>query len=597
MMSRVRALGPAPMGPLRCGAASRPRCAATAAPWLARDLLAALTLLVIAVPEQLATARLAGMPPVTGLYAFVAATTVFALLGTDPHLSVGADSTIAPLVAAGVGTYAVAGSVRYTHLAAVLALLVGAAVALVGLLRMGWIAELLSTPIVTGFLGGVAVIVAVHQLPDVLGVPGTGGSTVHRLGDVLRHLDRISAGHGGGGGRGSRRRRARRTDRPAVARHHGRGDRVHRGGRAVRPAAARRGGAGPGRARCAARRVGRRDLVRRAARAAGGLRDRARRRDADGGHRPRLRPPGTPAAPRRAGTRTRDEARGGITRDFVAVGAGGMAAGLVGAFPVNASPPRTAVLLSAGGRTQLAGVITAGLVVALVPALGLLRDLPLATLGAVLLLVAARIVHVEDLLRIARFDRVELALALVTLLVVAVIGVEQGIGVAVALAILDRTRRTARPQVHVLGRLRGTTSWVPVSDRRRPQLVPGVVVALFAAPLWYANAEHFRRELEAAVDAARPAPELVVLDTIGMSDLDYTGARTLDRVLDRLDSDGIGFAVARAGEHVRTALQRSGLIERIGADRLFPSVDAAVCAPRTPRTRMGQDRPSERETG
>lgn len=591
MMSRVRALDPTSVR-----RSIAPSLRGYRRSWLGRDLLAAVTLLVIAVPEQLATARLAGMPPVAGLYAFVAAATLFALLGTDPHLSVGADSTIAPLVAAGVGTYAAAGSVRYTHLAAVLALLVGGAVVLIGVLRMGWIADLLSAPIVTGFLGGVGVIVAVHQLPDVLGVPGSGGGTVHRLVDVLRHLDRAS---------------------PATAL-------VAMGVLAVVLVAERLDRRLPGAmvaviASTAV--VGLLDLRRHGVAVLGRVAHGAPHVGWSGVSWTDVRhvlpvagvialvvvtqTAATARAFAHPARRQRrdeqapepDEGRAGITRDFVAVGAGGIAAGLVGAFPVNASPPRTAVLLTAGGRTQLAGLITAALVLAAVPALGLLRDLPLATLGAVLLLIAARIVNGGDLLRIARFDRVELALALVTLLVVAVVGVEQGIGAAVALAILDRTRRTARPQVHVLGRLAGTTSWVPVSDRRHPQQVPGVVVALFAAPLWYANAEHFRRELEAAVDAAHPAAELVVLDTIGMSDLDYTGARALDRVLDRLDSDGVGFAVARAGEHVRTSLRRSGLLERIGADRLFPSVDAAVCAPRPPRTKMEQDRPTERETG
>ena len=298
----------------------------------------------------------------------LAAVALLALLGSDRHLSVGADSTIAPLVAAGVGTYAVAGSARYTHLAAVLALLVGAAVALVGLLRMGWIAELL-----------------------------------------------------------------RRRSSPASW-------------------------------------------------------------------------PGSPSSSRR----------------------------------------RWSACSTCAGTACVLGRVAHG----------------------------AQHVGWSG-----------------------VSWVEQGIGVAVALAILDRTRRTARPQVHVLGRLSGTTSWVPLSDRRRPEQVPGVVVALSAAPLWYANADHFRRELEAAVDAARPTPDLVVPDTVGMNDLDHTGARALDRVLDHLDAGGIGFAVARAGDHVRTALQRSGLLERIGPEWLFPSVDAAVWAPRTPRTKMGQDRASERETG
>ena len=156
--------------------------------WLGPDAVAALTLLAIAVPEQLATSRLAGMPPITGYYAFIAGTVMFALLGTSPQLSVGADSTIAPLFAVGIAGLAATGSPRYVELVGILSVLVGAIVALVWLMRLGWIAELLSTPIITGYLAGVAVIIVVHQLPDLLGLPATGGSTLHRLRSVVRQI-------------------------------------------------------------------------------------------------------------------------------------------------------------------------------------------------------------------------------------------------------------------------------------------------------------------------------------------------------------------------------------------------------------------------
>ncbi|HVT41993.1 MAG TPA: SulP family inorganic anion transporter, partial [Acidimicrobiales bacterium] len=138
--------------------------------WASADLIAGITLLVIAVPEQLATSRLAGMPPITGFYAFVAGTVLFALLGSNPQMSVGADSTIAPLFAVGVAGLAVTGSLHYVELVSILAVMVGVLVLLVGLLRLGWIAEFLSTPIVTGFLSGVAIIIVIHQLPDFLGL-------------------------------------------------------------------------------------------------------------------------------------------------------------------------------------------------------------------------------------------------------------------------------------------------------------------------------------------------------------------------------------------------------------------------------------------
>ena len=216
-----------------------------------------------------------------------------------------------------------------------------------------------------------------------------------------------------------------------------------------------------------------------------------------------------------------------VGRDFLGVGAGSIAAGLVGAFPVNASPPRTAAVAAASGRTQAAGLGAAAAILLLVPAAGLLKDVPVATLAGVLLFVAARLFHGRDLLAIARFDPFEFALAVTTMLTVALLGVEQGIAVAVGLAILDRTRLSARPQMHVLGRIPQTTSWAPISSPSEPAQVPGVLVVLFATPLWYANAIHFHDQLQIALTRASGAPRLVVLDAVGMSDLDYTGARSL----------------------------------------------------------------------
>lgn len=218
-------------------------------------------------------------------------------------------------------------------------------------------------------------------------------------------------------------------------------------------------------------------------------------------------------------------------------------------------------------------------VLALIPALGSLEDLPQATLAAVLIVVGARIFPVRDLRDIARFDRFEFALALITLLSVALIGVQQGIGVAVGLAILDRTRLSARPQMHVLGRIPTTTSWAPLSSPENAQQVPGVLAVLFATPLWYANAAHFRADLAAARTRTIGPLTLIVLDAVGMSDIDYTGAQVLRQILDNLDEDHIRFAIARAGNHTRDSLQHSGLLDRIGPTHLYPTVDEAVTAP------------------
>ena len=544
--------------------------------WLPTDVVAAVTLLAIAVPEQLATSRLAGMPPVTGFYAFVAGSVLFALLGSNPRMSVGADSTIAPLFAVGVARFAASGTPRYQDLVGTLAVMVGALVAVVWLARLGWISELLSAPIITGFLAGIAVIIIVHQLPDLFGVHSGGGSTVHRIGSVLSHLGHLSvatliiglvvfalvvlAERIDGRLPGALAGLVGATVVVAVGRldHHGvdvLGPFAH-----------------------GAPRLGLRDIswttIQRLAPLAGVV---------------ALVVVSQSAATTRAFA-AEAPYPSDVGRDFLGVGAGNLAAGLFGAFPVNASPARTAAVTAARGRTQLAGLLAALGVAAVVPAAGLLRDVPLAALAGVLLFVATRIFHLGELQAIARFDRFELALALVTMLAVALVGVEQGIGVAVGLAILDRTRLTARPKLHVLGRIPGTTSWAPVhpSDRpvdERPAEIPGVLVVLFAAPLWYANAAHFRAALDHARRRSSHSVRAVVLDAQGMYDVDFTGARALSHTLDALEHDGIALAIARAGDHLKENLARAGVLQRIGADQFYASVDeAATASSDTPAT-------------
>jgi MFS superfamily sulfate permease-like transporter len=265
-----------------------------------------------------------------------------------------------------------------------------------------------------------------------------------------------------------------------------------------------------------------------------------------------------------------------VNRDFVGVGAAGIVSGLFGAFATNASPARTAAVESAGGRSQLAGMTAAGAVVMLVPAAGLLTDVPLAALAAILLFVATRIFHINSLTAVLRFDRWEFALTVITLLTVALVGVEQGIGVAVGLAILDRTRRSAQPHTYELGRVPSTTSWEPLGHGDGSVAVAGVVVVQLVAPLYYANAEHVRVEIRAAASRETPPANLVVLDADAIGDIDFTGVAMLRLLLDELSRAGVVLAVARAVGEVPRNLARAGLVERVGGKRLFGTVDEAV---------------------
>ncbi|MGA2520158.1 MAG: SulP family inorganic anion transporter [Acidimicrobiales bacterium] len=528
------------------------------------DVLACITLLVIAVPEQLATSRLAGMPPITGLYTFIAGTLAIAVLGSSPQLSVGADSTIAPLFATGIAHLAPTASAHYVSLVSLLAVMVGVIVLLVGVLRMGWIADFLSAPIITGFLAGVAIIIIVHQLPDLLGIASASGSTAHRLASAAQHLrDTNGWTLGIGVAVFLVVVTAERIDRKLPGALFGM--------------------------------VGSTVIV-----ALTGLKTHGVSVLGTVAHgAPHIGVSGVswtsvaqlfPLAgvvalvvlSQTAATTRAFAAQGGydvdVNRDFVGVGAGGVLAGLCGAFATDASPARTAAVASAGGRTQLAGLAAAGGVILLIPAAGLLTDVPLATLAAILVYVATRIFRVHDLLAVLRFDLFEFGLALVTLLTVAFIGVEQGIGVAVGLAILDRTRRSARPPVLVLGKIRGTTSWVPLSHRLQPEQVPGVVVLQLMAPLYYANADRFRIQVEKVLADAPTPPHVLILDGDAMGDIDFTGTRTVLTLLDEQHRAGIVLGVARAIAGAPRSLERSGLLDRIGRDHIFDTVDEAVAA-------------------
>jgi high affinity sulfate transporter 1 len=526
------------------------------------DLIAAVTLLVIAVPEQLATSRLAGMPPITGFYAFIAGTVLFAMLGSNPQMSVGADSTIAPLFAAGIAHLAPSGSAQYVALIAILAVTVGVIVMLIGLLRLGWIAEFLSAPIITGFMAGVAVIIVVHQLPDLFGLQSVSGSNLHRVITVVKHLGSTNGWTFGiSAAVFAIVIAAERVSKKLP------GALVGLIGSTVLVAALslkRHGVAVLGTVAHGAPHLGLHGLS----------------WSAFGSVLPIAAVVALVVITQSAATSRAFADEGhydvDVGRDFIGVGAGSIMAGLVGAFPVNASPARTAAVASSGGKTQAVGLGAAAALILLIPAAGLLRDVPLATLSAVLLYIATRIFHARDLVAIARFDLLEFGLALVTLLMVAFVGVEQGIGIAVALAVVDRTRLSARPRLHVVGRIPDTTSWVPVELDPVAQGVPGVLVLLFASSLWYANAVHFHDQFKQALAAAKPAPKLLVLDAAGMNDLDFTGIRVLTEILNELDAVKIAFSMARVGTHVRAALERSGLAKRITDAAIFPSADEAV---------------------
>jgi MFS superfamily sulfate permease-like transporter len=264
-----------------------------------------------------------------------------------------------------------------------------------------------------------------------------------------------------------------------------------------------------------------------------------------------------------------------ISRDFVAIGMANVACGLVGAFPVNASPARTTVTKLAGGRTKLVLLVAGIGALVLSPFAKFAHMIPLAALAGVLLFVGGRLIKVGQFRKILASSRWEFVLAIISALGVIFIGVEQGLGIAVGLAILDQTWRSARPRMVELGRRTGTTSWEP-EEEEGVERVDHILAVLFGEELFFANAGVFRREMHDEL-AKVPETQHVIVDAVAIADIDFTGMTALAQVVADLDKDKITIAFSRSNDTVKGRLKKStnAAIKTIA---LFDSTDAAAVA-------------------
>jgi SulP family sulfate permease len=532
---------------------------------LGHDLIAGLTLAAVAIPEQMATARLGGFAPQVGFFAFAAAAAGFALFGASRRLSAGADSTITPIFAGSLALMAAVGSPQYAELAAVLALMVGLLLIVAGALKLGWIADLLSTPVITGFLAGISLHIALSQAPAVLGLAEGAGDVYHRLAALAAE----AAG----------------ANPMAVL--------VGLGVFAVTLGAEKLSPRIPGALIALAGAT--------VATAAFGL---DRRGLAVLGHvqggLPRARLPRLPfenaiplvglafvialvvmvqtaATSRSFSGEDKDP---DVARDYVGVGVGGVLAGLFGAVPINASPPRTAIVAETGGRSQYAGLLAA-LAVLLLAAFGtqLLDHVPTAALAGVLLFVAQRIFHARAFTEIARRAPGEFALACLTTGLIVVLPIQTGVAIGIFLSLAHGVFTITRVRPIVFERVPGATVWWPVSTQHQGELEPGVLVMGFQAPLSFLNAYDFRRGFLAAIEGGRGVVRLIVLEASSIVEIDFTASAILAEVIAAAREAGMDFAVARL-ESVRAqaAFDRFGITGRLGEGHLFHSVEEAIRA-------------------
>jgi len=253
--------------------------------------------------------------------------------------------------------------------------------------------------------------------------------------------------------------------------------------------------------------------------------------------------------------------------------------GLLQGFPVSCSGSRTVINDAMGGRSQLSSVVTTvAVVVVLLVGGPVLATFPTAALGALIVYAALRLIDLGEFRRFARFRRSELALALATTAAVLVLGVLDGVLAAVGLSILDLLRRVSRPHDGVLGFVPGVAGMHDIDDYPDATTVPGLVVNRYDAPLFFANAEDFHTRALAAIDAAPVAPQWLLLNMEAVVEIDLTAVDALHDLLDELDHRGVVTALCRVKQELQADLRRGGLVQRIGADHIFPTLPTAVAA-------------------
>jgi high affinity sulfate transporter 1 len=265
-------------------------------------------------------------------------------------------------------------------------------------------------------------------------------------------------------------------------------------------------------------------------------------------------------------------------QEMFAVGAANIAAGLFQGFPVSTSGSRTAVATSAGSRSQVTGIVGAVAIVAMLVAVpGLLRDLPQATLGAVVIAASLTLADIPGTLRLWRQSHPEFAVSIAAFLGVAILGVLPGIVVAVALSVANVFRRSWWPYQTELGRVPGIPGYHDVRSYPDAELVPGAVIFRFDAPLFFANAHTFRDQIVRLASAA-PQPQWIIVAAEPITDVDPTAADVLESVDKRINDLGVALVFAELKDPVRRKLERYELTKTIDPRHFFPTVDAAVAA-------------------
>ena len=527
------------------------------------EALAGLTLAALGIPEVLGYATIAGMPVETGLYTLLLPMAVFAILGSSRHLVVAADSATAAILAAALSGLAVAGSERYVRLAGLAALLTGVLLLAARLARLGFLANFLSRTVLVGFLTGVGIQVAVGQLPAMLGVTAPSKQTLSKLLEVARalphaHAADLAVSIGVIAIVLAARLVTRRIPGPLIAVIIAIG--VSRAADLARHGVALVGPVPRGLPALGLPALGWHEATALSGVAASMF----------------VVILAQSAATSRAYAVKYEEAFNENT-DLVGLGAANAAAAFSGTFVVNGSPTKAQIVDSAGGRSQLAPLFTAAVVlVVLLLFTGPLAYLPDAALAAVVFLIAIGLVDVKGMRSIRAVRKREWAVALIATAAVVVLGVEYGIVVAVVASIVDHLRHSYSPLNSVLVKS-PAGRWQPVQVLPGARTEDGLVVYRFGTSLYYANASRLLDDITVLVGQGGPLRWLV-LDCAAIGDVDYTASGVLARVIEHVQRRHIRFAVSTVLGPVRQQLDQYGISKALDPAAYYDTPGAAQAA-------------------
>jgi high affinity sulfate transporter 1 len=530
--------------------------------WLRGDLVAGVTVAAYLVPQVMAYATVAGLPPVVGLWAALPALVIYAMLGSSSSLSMGPEATTALMTAIAISPLAAGDPGRYADLATTLALLVGLMSVAAWLLRLGFVADLLSRPVLVGYMTGVALIMMADQLRRVTGVPVTGQAFFAQLDSFAHAIGRTQ---------------------PATV--------------AVAAAVLAfllllwwRWPHAPGPLLAV--------LLATAAVASPGLRQHGI--SVVGPIPAGLPTPGLPdihpgvlhelllpaftvlivgfsddVLTARSFARRGEKIR--ANRELLALGVANAGSSLLRGFPVSSSATRTAIGVAGGSRTQLYSLTAAASVVVVLLVLRPVLSLfPTAALGAIVIYAAIRLIDLPAWRRLSAFRRAELAIALGTCLGVLAFDIVYGVLVAIGLSVAELLIRVARPHDAIEGLVPGLAGMHDVSDYPDARIIPGLVVYRYDAPLFFANAENFRSRALAAADQAPDPVRWFVLNVEANVEVDFTALEAVEAVRAEITRRGAVFALARVKQDLLVRLLSFGLADKIGSDFMFPTLPTAL---------------------